>query len=80
MTPPLPDETSDTRVTLARIETKVDVVIGQHGQTLADHEVRIRNVEAQPFVTTKGLVAALVSTSAIFGGAAFFIDRLTGVS
>lgn len=80
MTPPVHEDSTETRILLARLETKLDLVIGQHGTRLTDHETRIRVVEARPYVTPKGLVAALVSAASIFGGAAFFIDRMTGVS
>lgn len=43
MTPPSPDEDSvDTRIALARMETKLDLVLGQHGTKLDDHEARLR--------------------------------------
>lgn len=83
---PTPDQTStgsasevsDVRVTLARFETKLDLVIGQHGTRLDDHEGRLRAVEARPTVTPKGLVAAIASTVAILGGSVAFLDRLYG--
>lgn len=75
---PPPSEVSDVRVTLARFETKLDLVISQHGSTLTDHEARLRNVEARPTVTPKGLVAAIVSTVGILGGSVAFLDRLYG--
>ncbi len=38
-------------IAFTRIETKVDVALSQHGQELADHELRIREVEQRKTVS-----------------------------
>jgi hypothetical protein len=52
-----------------RLETKVDLVLGQHGNSIADHESRIRAQEARRFVSPGqlwgGIVAALAGASAL---------------
>lgn len=60
------DETTDSvAVTLARLETKVDVVIGQHGSQITDHEARLRIQEARKTVSPRDLWLG------VSGGAAF---------
>jgi hypothetical protein len=51
------------RIDLARIDTKLDVLIAQHGNTanqVADHETRIRLIEADQ-VRTDAKVADLIA-------------------
>lgn len=72
----LTTDSTETRVALARFETKLDLVIGEHSKTLGDHENRLRVVEAQSVVTPKGLLAALGATVALLGGSVALLDRL----
>ena len=69
-------EDTDFRVLLARVETKLDLVIGQHGQRLEDHERRLRVQEARPTVSPKGLLAAAATAIAVLTGAQALLDRL----
>lgn len=74
-------EETEIRVLLARFETKLDLVIGQHDARLSDHETRIRVVERRKVVTPTGLLSAAVGVVTVLGGFVLFIDRLTsGVS
>lgn len=80
-TPPHPPadvatDSTEIRVLLARFETKLDLVIGQHGETLKDHEARIRTVEERKTVSPAGLAAALVTGMTVLGGLVAFFDRL----
>lgn len=66
----------EVRVLLARFETKLDVVIGQHGEQLKDHEGRLRVVESRKTVSPMGLLGALASVLAVVGGSVAILDRL----
>lgn len=52
-----------------RLETKVDLVLSQHGTKLDDHETRIRVQEARRFVSPaqlwSGILAAVAGASAL---------------
>jgi hypothetical protein len=52
-----------------RLETKVDIVLTQHGSRLDDHEVRIRGQEARRFVSPGqlwgGIIAAIAGASGL---------------
>ncbi|WP_092965324.1 hypothetical protein [Agromyces sp. CF514] len=52
-----------------RLETKVDLVLGQHGTRLEDHETRLRIQESRRFVSPAqlwgGVLAALAGASAL---------------
>jgi hypothetical protein len=82
VTPPTPnpvDGTTDSteiRVLLARFETKLDLVIGQHGETLKDHEARLRAVEDRRVVTPAALLGSLVGVVTVLVGVVSFLDRL----
>ena len=51
-----------------RLETKIDLVVKDHGDQINDHEDRIRSLEQRPVVTPRGLVAAISSAVVILGG------------
>jgi hypothetical protein len=61
-------------VTLARLETKVDVVIGQHSSQITDHEARLRIQEARKTVSPRDLWVG-VTTGAGFAVAVIAIWR-----
>lgn len=73
-------EETEIRVLLARFETKLDLVIGQHDARLSDHENRLRAVEGRKVVTPAGLVAAMVGAVTFLGGFVAFVDRLQGTA
>lgn len=78
MTPtPSPDEHTEFRVLLARFETKLDLVLGQHQAELQDHEHRIRNVEERKTVSPAQLLATSATVVALTGGVLTVLDRLT---
>lgn len=60
-----------------RLETKLDLVIGQHDAKLNDHEERIRRLEIMPTVSPKGLTAAIASTVTILVALLTLLDQLT---
>lgn len=68
MTPPAPDSEESTAVALARMETKLDLVIGQHSTQLSDHETRLRVVEDRRTVSPTGLLSAAVGIITVLGG------------
>ena len=74
--PSYPRDEAELKVTLTRLETKLDLVIGQHSLTLDDHERRLRVQEAKSYVTPKGLATTLVAVVTIMGGVIAFFDRL----
>lgn len=61
---------------IVRMETKLDLVIGQHNAKIDDHEVRLRSIEGQPGVTPKGMATALSVTVAILVGLAQLLHML----
>jgi hypothetical protein len=80
-TPKFPDVTSDSteiRVLLARFETKLDLVLGQHEVTLKDHETRLRNVEDRKCVSPAAMLTTSATFVALAGGAIALLDRLYG--
>lgn len=52
-------------IALTRMETKVDVVIAQHGAQLSDHESRVRALEALDNVSFKQLWGAFAGAVAV---------------
>jgi hypothetical protein len=64
--PPL-TSTNDTNliVALTRVETKVDVVLSQHGAKLEDHEGRLRKVEARRTVSPRTLWTSVISAAGL---------------
>jgi hypothetical protein len=71
-----PSDNTEVRIMLARFETKLDLVIGQHGEQLKDHETRIRTVEERKTVSPMQLLATSATAVALFGGVVTFLDRL----
>jgi hypothetical protein len=65
-------------VTLARLETKIDLVLSQHGQRLEDHESRIRSVEERKTVSPSQLLASSATVIALMGGTFTILDRVVG--
>lgn len=63
-------------VTLARIETKMDLVLGTHGQQLNDHEHRIRAQEEKKTVSPSQLLASAATSVALMGGTVTILDRM----
>lgn len=64
------------RVMLARFETKLDLVLGQHRTELTDHETRLRVVEERKSVTPAQMLATSVGIVAVLGGGMTILDRL----
>jgi len=71
---PPPVEPADPQtallVALARLEAKVDLVIGEHTTKIADHENRIRTVEQKSTVSPLGLWTAVLGA---LGGAGVLV-------
>lgn len=77
MTPPAPDEENvDTRVALARMETKLDLVLGQHGTKLDDHEARLRIVEDRKTVSPMSLLSAVGGGVGVLGGLVLLLQSI----
>lgn len=71
---------TDLLIALTRLEAKVDVVLAQHGadlrahgQDLADHEARLRTLEATPTVSPKTLWAVTSTALTLILGVAVFL-------
>lgn len=92
MTPsPSPDE-EPTGERLARMETKLDIVIGQHGGQLADHEARLRTtassddlkaletdvrvLQDRKTVSPSGLLGAIAGGVGILGGLIVILQNI----
>lgn len=82
---PSDDHATETSLLIAftRLEGKVDVALAQHGADLkahadglADHEARIRTLEAKPTVSPKALWTTVVSASGLVFSALTILDRL----
>ena len=74
-----PDGTTDStevRIMLARFETKLDLVLGQHEHTIADHEARLRAVEERKSVSPAQLLASSATVVALLGGTFTVLDRV----
>ena len=70
-------------VAIARLEGKVDVVLARHDVRLsaveresADHDGRIRALEARPTVSPRALWAAVTSGAALVFGVITLINNL----
>lgn len=74
---PQPEVDTASLATLIRLETKLDLVIGQHSSQLGDHETRLRIVESTPTVSPKGLTAAIASSMTILLAVLAILDKLT---
>jgi hypothetical protein len=70
------DAQMEIRILLARFETKLDLVLGQHEATLKDHESRLRTVEDRKTVTPMALLASSATVVALLGGVFTILDRL----
>lgn len=68
----------EVRVMLARFETKLDIVLGQHEVTLKDHESRLRVVEDRKTVSPTALLASSATVIALIGGVFTILDRVYG--
>ena len=62
-----------------RLETKVDIVLSQHGSRLDDHEVRIRGQEARRYVSPAQLWTGIVASIAGASGIASLINWVTSI-
>ena len=71
-----PNDTTEVRIMLARFETKLDLVLGQHGQKLEDHEGRLRAVEDRKTVSPTALLASSATVVALMGGTFSILDRV----
>lgn len=76
-------DTDSVPVMIARLEGKVDVALAQHGATIsihdadiADHETRLRVVEAKSTVSARQLWGAVCSAAGLIALAAPFLERL----
>jgi hypothetical protein len=63
-------------IAFTRMETKVDVVLTQHGQKLDDHELRLRKVEDRPTVSPRALWTAVCSAVAACAALLTVLDKL----
>lgn len=68
----------ELRVLLARFETKLDLILGQHEATLKDHESRLRSVEDRRTVSPSALLASSATVIAIMGGTFTILDQVVG--
>lgn len=80
-----PSPETSLLIAFTRLEGKVDVALAQHGADLkahaadlADHEDRLRKLEANPTVSPKQLWAVVVSASGLIFSALTLIDRIYG--
>lgn len=74
-------------IAFTRLEGKVDVALAQHGadlkahaDDLADHEARLRVLEATPTVSPKTLWTVVVSASGLIFSALTLLDRFYGAA
>ena len=74
---PVADNT-EIRILLARFETKLDLVLGQHDNRLTDHEARLRTVEERKVVSPTALLASSATVIALMGGVFTILDRIYG--
>jgi hypothetical protein len=78
MSEPNAQDATEVRVMLARFETKLDIVLGQHSATLKDHESRLRVVEDRKTVSPTALLASSATVIALIGGVFTILDRVYG--
>lgn len=66
-------------IAFTRMETKVDVVLSQHGAKLEDHEARLRAVEDRRTVSPTGLWAAVTTGAGlVFGALTILLKIIAG--
>jgi hypothetical protein len=66
-------------IAFTRMETKVDVVLTQHGAKLEDHETRLRVVEDRRTVSPAALWTAVTTGSGlVFGAVTILLNVLAG--
>lgn len=70
------NDSTEVRIMLARFETKLDLVLGQHSSMLKDHESRIRLVEERKTVSPSQLLASCATAVALMGGTFTILDRV----
>ncbi len=70
-------------VALTRMEAKVDIALAQHGaeiktqgQTVDDHETRLRVLEAKSTVSPRTLWTTVVTAAGVIMASAPFLDRV----
>lgn len=75
------------RVMLARLEGKVDAALAvqgskveRHEVNLADHEIRLRNVEGRSTVSPRMLWTTLTSAAVTLAALSPFVANLYGVA
>lgn len=73
-----PGENVELRIALARFETKLDIILGQHDSALKDHEHRIRTIEEKRFVSPAALLASSATVVALLGGTFTILNQLYG--
>lgn len=84
MIPPKPEATeTEVLIYLARLEGKLDTAIGQHGERIsaaervdADHERRLRDLEAKDTVSPRQLWATFASGVLVVAAVAPFLTKV----
>lgn len=80
-----PSNTPDAAVLVAltRMEAKVDIALAQHGaeiktqgETVVDHETRLRALEAKSTVSPRALWTTVASAVGLIMATAPFLDRV----
>lgn len=62
-----------------RLETKVDIVLTQHGSRIDDHELRLRVQEARSYVSPGQLWSGIIGAIAGASGLTVLINWLIGL-
>lgn len=85
--PRIGPDTDSVPVTLARLEGKVDAALAQQGVTIAghavdiaDHETRLRAVEAKPTVSPRTLWSVVVGAVGVLATISPLLERLYAAS
>jgi len=85
VTPSEATDQSTIIIALTRMEAKMDVALAQHGarldsaeSNLADHETRIRVIEAKPTVSPGKLWTAVTGGAALVLASIPLMDRVLG--
>ena len=92
MSPAVPSDDESTAVALARMETKLDLVISQHTAKLEDHEQRLRQTASasdlaaletdvrtlsdRKTVSPAGLLGAVSGVVGLLGGLILILQNL----
>lgn len=63
-------------VAIARLETKVDVALSDHGRQIRDHEDRLRNVESKSTVSPRALWTAVTSGAGAVLAALAILEKI----